>query len=125
MPGHVMVVEDDLDIRESLVDSLEDDGHAVIPAINGRDALDKLRNTVVRPCLILLDVMMPVMDGRTFRELQLKMPELSGIPVVLISAYQTIEDLARELQAVGYLKKPLKLSDLRSFTDRFCAPTAC
>jgi CheY-like chemotaxis protein len=120
MPRHIMIVEDDAEIRETLVDVMEDAGISTTAAINGRDALDKLRNAVTLPCLILLDLMMPVMDGRAFRQAQLTVPELCKIPVVLISAYQDLDRQAQELSVAGFLRKPLKLTDIRSYADRFC-----
>src|SRR5690606_13804277 len=81
--GHILVVEDDQDIRESVVEILEDEGHRVSAAADGREALERLQRAQPRPDLILLDLMMPVMNGFQFREEQLKRPELAGIPVVV------------------------------------------
>ena len=120
MVRNVMVVEDDVDIRESLIDTLEDDGIVAIAASNGREALEKLRQLVVRPCLILLDLMMPVMDGHAFREAQLTIPELEKIPVVVISAYRDVEEQARALNADGFMRKPLRVDEIRRVTEQFC-----
>ncbi len=69
-------------IRESIVEFLDDNGYEAVGASDGREALQKLgASSDAPPCLILLDLMMPVMDGRTFRERQLQLPELAAIPV--------------------------------------------
>ena len=81
-PGiRVLIVDDDRDIREALGEILADDGFAVEAAWNGETALDRLE-AGFRPDVIILDLMMPVMDGLTFRELQRKHPALANIPVV-------------------------------------------
>ena len=121
MASKILIVEDDPDIRDTIIDILEDAGFNAYGAKNGNEALDKLRNAAALPCLILLDLMMPGMDGRTFREVQLKMPELSGIPVVLISAFRELEQEAQALRANGFLRKPLKLDEVRQAAERFCA----
>ena len=76
----VMVVEDDLEIREALMDSLTDSGWEAIGAPNGAAALQYLASTDRLPCLVLLDLMMPVMDGQAFREAQLRDDRLAHIP---------------------------------------------
>jgi CheY-like chemotaxis protein len=104
----VLVVDDDRDIRDSLVEVLEDHGYRAVTAANGRDALDLLRAGACPPCLILLDLMMPVMDGRGFREEQLKHPAWGQIPVIVLSAYGDVEAQARAL-AADCLRKPLAI----------------
>jgi two-component system response regulator MprA len=84
-PVSVLIVEDDRDIRECMADALEVEGYSVAFAGNGREALEKLRSGV-RPELILLDLLMPVMSGWEFRHEQLADPLLSGIPVIVVSA---------------------------------------
>jgi DNA-binding response OmpR family regulator len=121
MANHeVLIVEDDQDIRESLMDFLEDHGYTPVGATHGRDALDKLGASPQRPCLIILDLMMPIMDGKTFRETQLRDPELSRIPVVVISAQGG--DPTGELQVKDHLPKPLNLSALLAVVRTHCAP---
>ena len=75
----ILVVDDDPDIRTSLAEILGDEGYRVAGARNGREALDYLRRRT-RPSLILLDMMMPDMDGWLFRREQQKLPELASIP---------------------------------------------
>jgi CheY-like chemotaxis protein len=125
MPAHrVLVVEDDLDIRESLMEILEDHGYEPIGAENGLEALARLREPGPHPCLILLDLMLPKMDGRAFRQQQqLLSPELAGIPVVVISAFRDVAQIAQEMQ-VDLLKKPFKLTELISVAQRYCPGTA-
>src|SRR5512142_2554210 len=79
-----MVVGGDHLIREALAEALDEEGFEVLEAANGREALDKLH--AERASLVLLDLMMPVMDGWSFREAQLHDPEISNIPVVVLSA---------------------------------------
>jgi CheY-like chemotaxis protein len=116
----VLIVEDDTDIRESLIEYLADHGYNVAGAAHGREALELLRTSATKPGLIVLDLMMPVMDGRAFREMQLQMPELADIPVLIISAYREVAEIAEQLRPVGYLKKPLKLSTLLRVVEKYC-----
>ncbi|MGZ6143543.1 MAG: response regulator [Myxococcales bacterium] len=123
MSHQVLVVEDDADIRTALIDVLNEHGYEAVGAINGLDALEKLRAPQERkPCLIVLDLMMPVMDGRAFREEQLNTPELAAIPVVVVSAYRDIIDQA--LRITEFLRKPLNVDDLVAAARRYCDPTA-
>jgi CheY-like chemotaxis protein len=118
--GQILVVEDDDTIRDSLVDFLGDNGYAAVGAVHGREAVDKLQSGPA-PCLIVLDLMMPVMDGQAFREWQLGEPRLSGIPTVVMSAHRDVEHLAQEVSAAAYLKKPLKLDLLLELVQRHCS----
>ena len=107
-------------IRDSIVEFLDDNGYQAIGAADGREALDKLSTTDPLPCLILLDLMMPVMDGRAFREHQLQMPALAAIPVILFSAYRDVAKTATDLNAAGHLSKPLKLPHLLRTVQQYC-----
>jgi two-component system chemotaxis response regulator CheY len=104
---YVLVIDDDDDIREGLMGFLEDHGFYPVGAANGQRALEILADPARRPCAIVLDLMMPVMDGRTFREEQLRFAGLADIPVVLISAYANLTSVARELKIEDYLAKPI------------------
>jgi CheY-like chemotaxis protein len=115
----VLVVEDDPDIRATLCEALEDNGYATAGASNGVEALAYLRSGVEKPCLILLDLMMPVMDGQTFRAEQRADPELADIPVVVISAYRDVEKYANDL-AAEYLAKPVRLDTLLETARKHC-----
>jgi CheY-like chemotaxis protein len=115
----VMIVDDDDEIRESLVEVLEERGYHATSAANGAQALARLRQGA-RPALILLDLMMPVMDGASFRAAQASAPEIADIPVVVISAYQDLEDNARRLGATGSLRKPISFRELLDTVRRLC-----
>jgi CheY-like chemotaxis protein len=119
-PHQILVVDDDDDIREGVVDYLQEQGYVAVGAVNGRDALDQLKSPALRPCIMVIDLMMPVMDGRTFREEQLRTPSLSAIPVVVISANVDLETRAASLKAVSYLPKPLDLAALLAVVRSRC-----
>ncbi len=117
-PGPVLLIEDDRDIRDSVVEALEDEGYAITCAIDGLDALAKLRTGAALPRLILLDLMMPRMDGLQFRQEMLKEPRWAAIPVVVITADAQAREKARSLAAAGVLQKPVKLHDLCAIVRR-------
>ena len=112
----VLLVEDDVDVREAVADTLEEAGYHVIVARHGLEALGLLRAGSPRPCLILLDLMMPVMDGWQFRDEQRKHPELAQIPVVALSAHSGL----RDLDAADHLRKPIQLRMLIGVVERYC-----
>jgi CheY-like chemotaxis protein len=118
--GQVLVVEDDPDIQETIRDLLEARGCVVDVADDGLHALERLRGARRRTCLILLDLMMPTMNGWQFRELQLKEPDLASVPVVVLSADGSTAQRAAELGVAGYLRKPVQLDDLLATVERFC-----
>jgi len=117
----VLLVEDDFDLRDALIPVLEYDGHQVVGAANGREALEQLRSGQ-RPSLILLDLMMPEMDGSQFRAEQLRDPELASIPVVVVSADAYAEQKAAVLGAVACLRKPVDIDDLLEEIRRRARP---
>jgi CheY-like chemotaxis protein len=108
----IMVVDDDAEVREAVSDLLESHGYAVIPASNGREALDELKIHNLRPSLILLDVMMPVMDGQTFCAEQQADPELKDIPVVVFTAFGAALDKMKAVDAMPRLEKPVRAEQL-------------
>ena len=114
----ILIVEDDLDIRDTVSQILEDEGYPVASAANGQEALDYLRGADL-PGLILLDLMMPVMNGWQFRTEQQRDPRLSAVPVVVLSADSNVQEKAASLGAVGCIQKPIHLSDLLDTVDRF------
>ena len=114
-PGEiVLIVDDDDDIRESLRDLLEGEGYAVATADNGKEALESLRRGLL-PCLIILDLMMPVMDGWQFRTEQQSDPQLAMIPVVVITAARDTR-----VDAVEILPKPLHPDSILGTIARYC-----
>jgi CheY-like chemotaxis protein len=114
----VLVVDDDEDVRRSVADALEDEGYRVATAPNGGDALRLLKDESVRPDLILLDMMMPGMDGWAFREEQRRDPEIASIPIVVFTAHGVPRETAQQLDAAGYVMKPPRLRDLLSALER-------
>jgi CheY-like chemotaxis protein len=115
----VMVVEDDQAIRESLTEVLAGEGFAVSWAANGAEALDLLHSARA-PRLILLDLMMPIMDGWEFRRALRQDTALARIPVVIISADHALPQKASALAVDGYLAKPFHLDALLSTVHRYC-----
>jgi CheY-like chemotaxis protein len=118
----VLVVEDDRDIREIVMETLADEGYRTVGATNGSDALEQLRSGAPLPSLILLDIMMPVMDGRSFRSAQLEDALLASIPVVVMTADADVAAISAELRANFHLKKPVTLEQLFAVALRFCGP---
>ena len=116
----ILVVDDEEMIRDSLVEFLEESGYQAIGAVHGGDALEKLKSLSPLPCVILLDLMMPVVDGPTFRERQLSDPQLSAIPVIVLSAYRGVAKRAAERNVEDHLDKPLKLSALLELVRKHC-----
>jgi CheY-like chemotaxis protein len=115
----VLVVDDDRDIRDVVADALEAEGYRVVTATDGRDAIHLLRGAGDMPSLILLDLMMPGMDGAQFRAEQQRDPVLEAIPVVVLSADAGLGAKAKSLGVAGHLKKPVTLEMLLE-TVRVC-----
>jgi CheY-like chemotaxis protein len=114
----VFVVEDDVDTRDMLGRFLELEGFQVELASNGKQALERLQSGV-HPCVILLDLMMPVMDGWQFRRHQIQDRELAGIPVIVVSAAG--RDRISEIDANAYLSKPVDLELLLERVSHYCS----
>ncbi len=112
----VLLVEDDHDVRDTLDDFLEEEGYQVDTAANGREALQSLSEH--KPGLVLLDLMMPVMNGWEFLAEKNKIPEFSGIPVLVLSAVPGKPFIPG---ALGFLKKPIDLQRLMDFVELYCA----
>ncbi|MES2526423.1 MAG: response regulator [Bdellovibrionota bacterium] len=112
----ILVIEDNDDVRSSLVEVLTMLGFKVDEAVNGKEALALLEK-ISPPGLIFLDLMMPVMDGPTFYREMRNQTKLSHVPVVIFSANA---DIVKIEGAVGHLKKPAELDDILVFVDRYC-----
>ena len=112
------MVEDDYDSREMLRILLESEGYPVISAANGREALRHL--SAASPCLIILDLMMPIMNGWEFRAVQTQDPTYAQIPVVVVSADGNVKDKAATLGAAGYLQKPVQFDHLLDLVRQHC-----
>jgi CheY-like chemotaxis protein len=115
----VMIVEDDRDTREMLGRFLELEGFDVRTAANGQLALEALDEDAAAPEVILLDLMMPVMNGWQFREHQRRDPRLSRIPVVVVTAAGPREDIP-EISADAWLSKPVDFDRLLATIDSLC-----
>ena len=120
----VLVVDDDTEIRETIIEVLEEAGYTAVGAADGVEALAQLRDPEDRWCVVLLDLMMPNMDGRTFRAQQLQDPGISTVPVVIVSAMSDVEEAAEELKVAAHVTKPVRLADLVKIVDRFCPRAA-
>jgi CheY-like chemotaxis protein len=120
----VLVVEDDEGIRDALAVVLEDAGYGVWLAANGAIAIGELRAASDLPFLILLDLMMPVMDGAQFLQEMRQDPRLSALPVVVVTADGNALAKAAALNAHGGLRKPVQLAELLSTVSRYYHPTA-
>jgi CheY-like chemotaxis protein len=120
----VLVVEDDSDLREGLSQALRDHGFGVTPTTNGQEALDLLR-AGARPSVILLDLMMPELNGWQLAAALRRDPDLSRIPQVVISAYMdATEQEALALPPDDCLRKPFHLRILIHALERHCEPLA-
>jgi CheY-like chemotaxis protein len=115
----ILVVEDDELTRDALRLILEAKHYTVHGSANGWEALDHLRHSAV-PALILLDLMMPVMDGWQFRRHLTQHAAWASIPVVVFSAAGNIHQEAASLGAAGYLEKPIDLDKLLDTVQRLC-----
>ena len=106
----VLVVDDDPDILDALSEILEAEGFGVVRARNGQEARERLSP---KPDLILLDLMMPVMDGYEFaRRMKQQSNPASDVPILVLSADRNVSSKAREIGAAGFLAKPFELGDL-------------
>ncbi|MFP2928362.1 response regulator [Pyxidicoccus sp. 3LG] len=118
----VLVVDDDPDILEALSEILEAEGFEIRRARNGKEALERLEPDP--PNLILLDLMMPVMDGWEFAQRMRQKPAVAGIPLIVLSADRNVGSKAADIGAVGHLAKPFELNDLLDMVRRSLNPTA-
>ena len=115
----VLVVDDDPSIQGFLAEALTDEGYTVRTAANGREALAILR--AWRPDLILLDLMMPEMDGWAFRGEQRAMPSVSDVPVIVLSAARDLDAKTRDLEPAQVFSKPFDLEALLGTIERLTA----
>ncbi|MCP3143099.1 response regulator [Pyxidicoccus xibeiensis] len=115
----VLVVDDDPDIREAVQDILSFEGYTVVQADNGREALELLsQQPPLRPCIILLDLMMPVMDGEELVGHLRKQPELAALPVILVTA--SGRALFEGVRTI--IKKPFEMDELLAAVAAHCRP---
>lgn len=111
--GAILIVDDDNDVRAALSELLEAEGFSVEGAPDGREALARLRAAKVHPAVILLDLMMPGMDGWDFRSEQMRDPQLSGVPVVIVSASGfSRASIEAQFRPAAYVEKPIERTEL-------------
>ena len=110
----VLVVEDDAILRNAICDLLRQEEIPVVCAEDGQDGLDLLLQAGARPCLVLLDLQMPFVDGLSFRRQQLEHPDVAAIPVVVVTGHPRKQKEAERLGVSLYLKKPIDPSQLVS-----------
>lgn len=114
-----MLVEDDATTRDAMILILKEEGYSVASAANGREALAHLRGPH-RPKLILLDLMMPIMNGWEFWIEHQKDPALKAIPVVVVSADGNLPQKAAPNGVADYLRKPVDVELLLDTVQRYC-----
>jgi len=122
MAVKVLVIDDEPDlellVRQRFRKKVRDGVYDFVFARNGAEALERLRE--IRPSVILLDLMMPVMDGQKFREVQLARPEIASIPTLLLTADARATEAARRMSVAGLLAKPIALSHLLDVVRSYC-----
>jgi CheY-like chemotaxis protein len=118
---HLLVVEDDPDVREAISDVLRDAGYGITSAGDGDEALRALQ-AGLKPVAILLDLMMPGMNGYEFRAQQRADPAIADIPVIVLSAMRGAEADATSLSAAGCVMKPARVDDLLEMVSRVARP---
>ena len=120
MNAKILVVEDERGQREALAEVLSRLGYEVQCAANGSEALELMRRSESLPGLILLDLMMPVMDGWEFRAAQRKDRALADVPVVVLSALDDTAQKAVQDGAAAFVSKPLHWQALLPVLESFC-----
>src|SRR5687768_12408790 len=115
-PAPILLIEDDAALREITQFELESEGYTVYTAENGREGLERLE-TIERPGLILLDLMMPEMDGWEFLQVVKKTAALAAIPIVLVSAFHAPPP---DSPADAFLQKPVDLERLYALIKKYC-----
>jgi CheY-like chemotaxis protein len=112
----ILIVEDDISIRELLVEIFESEGYLVDSRANGSEGLKSLETTI--PDVILMDVMMPVMDGFEFRQAQLRNPIWGSIPLLAMSAQDQKQEKLEDYGITNFINKPLELDQLLATVER-------
>ena len=119
MSHEILIVDDDLELREALAQVLSDEGYELFGARDGLEAVNWLKKGN-RPDVILLDLSMPVVNGWEFRMFQKRDPDLATIPVILITAGGYTREEVAWLEPAALIPKPLDLTLLLSVIRRFC-----
>src|SRR3954466_8764751 len=125
VPGNVLIVEDDPDVREMLRELISAEGFHAVAAQDGLEALHLLRAVRHRapeaPCLVLLDLKMPRLGGHEFRRAQLIDPTVASVPVAVMSGAADLEQRGRALGGVATVAKPIDVDALLNVVKRYCA----
>ena len=117
----ILIVEDDEAIAQALASLLESEGYRAVHVPDGRSALQELRSGE-KTNVILLDMTMPGMNGRRFREEQVKDAALAAIPILVCTADARAAEHAREIGAAGWLRKPVDPARLLEAVGAHCRP---
>jgi CheY-like chemotaxis protein len=118
-PMSILIVDDDAGIRQLVTVFLEHKGYSASNARNGAEALTYLEHHQPPPQLILLDLMMPVLDGAGFRDAQQQNPRIATIPVVVMSAAENLNAQAPSLTADAFLPKPIDFDALLTLVEEY------
>jgi CheY-like chemotaxis protein len=118
-PRRVLVVDDDEQLRYVLSETMTEDGYEVQAASNGREAIAIMQSW--HPDLIVLDLMMPVMDGAAFRQEQLRLGLDDGVPLIVLSAAREMASLAERVGAAAAVPKPFELDELLATVERLAS----
>ena len=117
----ILVVEDDRFIRESIIEVLEEEGYLVHGVPNGQDAISFLKSTSPLPCLILLDLMMPVMNGWELQNQIKNDVRFKSIPIVVVTADVNAQKNADSVKVEGWVRKPIEIETLLKTVQAHCA----
>ncbi len=112
---HVLIVEDEQELRESLEELFEDEGFEVSSAENGAVALAQLQDATTLPCCVVLDLLMPVLNGIELYDQMQRDPRLAQVPVII-----TTSDPSRAPEGLLIMKKPINLERLVVAVRQFC-----
>lgn len=119
----ILVVDDDEDILRMTSYVLKQLGYRVVTESDATSALSALKAEKYTPCLIFLDLMMPLMDGATFRKKVLEIPRLSEVPIVILSGDTDLSTKANALQVSGFEQKPISVARLSALAAKYCQAT--
>ena len=114
----ILIIDDDSDICNAITLVLEHDGFSAARAANGKEGLDLLAKLDPKPCLVLLDLWMPEMNGWDFYEHMHRDPELRSIPVIVMTAYGK-----KEPSSLKWLRKPIDMATLLEAVHATCSET--
>ena len=115
---NILIVEDDRAIRQIMSDVLELNGYNTFIAGDGEEALQALKAMQFKPCVVLLDLMMPGTNGWQFLAAQRNDPQFASIPIIVCSAYK---ESAKAVQPAAFIEKPVQLDSLLGTIKTFCA----